>query len=66
MATLAAGATGSEAKPAAFFGWRVVAAAFTVLCVAYGIQCHLETSRARYAREATQPPKLRRKTAAQW
>jgi MFS family permease len=38
MATWAAGATGSEAKPAAFFGWRVVAAAFTVLFVAYGIQ----------------------------
>ena len=25
-------------KPAVFFGWRVVAAAFTVLFVAYGIQ----------------------------
>ncbi len=38
MATWAAAPTGSEAKPAAFYGWRVVAAAFTVLFVAYGIQ----------------------------
>jgi MFS family permease len=34
MSRLAAG----PAKPAVFFGWRVVAAAFTVLFVAYGIQ----------------------------
>jgi MFS family permease len=38
MATLATDPTAKEAKPAAFFGWRVVAAAFTVLFVAYGIQ----------------------------
>ena len=35
MATWAAAPTGSDVKPAAFFGWRVVAAAFTVLFVAY-------------------------------
>src|SRR5580765_763522 len=30
--------TSDQSKPAVFFGWRVVAAAFTVLFVAYGIQ----------------------------
>ena len=38
MATLATGPIAREPKPAVFFGWRVVAAAFTVLFVAYGIQ----------------------------
>lgn len=38
MTTAAATPTGSDTKPAKFFGWRVVVAAFTVLFVAYGIQ----------------------------
>ena len=38
MLPSAAGPTIRPAKPTLFFGWRVVAAAFTVLFVAYGIQ----------------------------
>jgi hypothetical protein len=38
MLPSAAGPTIRPANPTLFFGWRVVAAAFTVLFVAYGIQ----------------------------